>query len=147
MVVSIAGSGIIEFFPADVTTSMELLVVPGLAAGFPSPAADFIDLTIDLNKELIKNPSSTFLARIEGDSMSDINISHGDIVVIDKSLEASDGRVIVAFLNGAFTVKRIQFEKKGCWLVAENPKYPSIRVTDESDFKIWGVVVHVIKSF
>ncbi|TDE10803.1 LexA family protein [Dyadobacter psychrotolerans] len=136
-----------RFFSASVTTALELVVIPGLAAGFPSPAADFIDLTIDLNKELIKNPSSTFLARIEGDSMSDINICNGDIVVIDKSLDATEGKIIVAFLNGAFTVKRIQFEKKGCWLVAENPKYPAIRVTEESDFQIWGVVVHVIKSF
>ena len=147
MVVSNPGSGTITFFPADVTTSFQLLVVPGLAAGFPSPAADFIDLTIDLNKELIKNPSSTFLARIEGDSMTDISISDGDIVVIDKSLEPSEGRIIVAFLNGAFTIKRIRFDKNGCWLVAENPKYKAIWVTDESDFQIWGVVVHVIKSF
>lgn len=140
-------SGSIEFFRADFASPLELMVIPGLSAGFPSPAADFIDLTIDLNKELIKNPSSTYLARIEGDSMIDINICNGDIIVIDKSLTASEGRIIVASLNGAFTVKRIRFEKKGCWLVAENPKYPAIRVTEESDFKIWGVVVHVIKSF
>lgn len=147
MMFPLTGSGFVEVFPTDITTSLELPVMPGLTAGFPSPAADFIDLTIDLNKELIKNPSSTFLARIDGDSMKDVNICHGDIVVIDKSLDATEGKIIVAFLNGAFTVKRIRFEKKGCWLVAENPKYPAIWVTDESDFQVWGIVVHVIKSF
>ena len=147
MIFSLANSGRIEVFPVEIKTSLDLLLIPGLAAGFPSPAADFIDLTIDLNKELIKNPPSTFLARIDGDSMQDVSICNGDIVVIDKSLKPTEGRIVVAFLNGAFTVKRIRFEQTGCWLCAENPKYPAIRVTDQSDFQIWGVVVHVIKSF
>lgn len=137
----------LEFFEVDVSSVLLLPIFHGLTAGFPSPAADFIDLTIDLNKELIKNPSTTFLARIEGDSMMDAGICNGDIVLVDRSLDATDGRIIVAFLNGAFTIKRIQLEKKGCWLVAENPKYPAIRVTEESDFQIWGVVINVIKSF
>jgi len=147
MIFSLANSGTIEVFPVEVKTSLDLLLIPGLSAGFPSPAADFIDLTIDLNKELIKNPPSTFLARIDGDSMQDVSICNGDIVVIDKSLKPTEGKIVVAFLNGAFTVKRIRFEQTGCWLCAENPKYPAIRVTDQSDFQIWGVVVHVIKSF
>ncbi|REA58178.1 LexA family transcriptional regulator [Dyadobacter luteus] len=147
MTFSLSDSGTIEVFPADVKTSLDLLLIPGLSAGFPSPAADFIDLTIDLNKELIKNPPSTFLARIEGDSMKDVSICNGDIVVIDKSLKASDGKIIVAFLDGVFTVKRIRVEKNGCWLCAENSKYPAIWVTEGNNFQIWGVVVHVIKSF
>lgn len=135
------------FFAVDTTSEMPLQLFNGLTAGFPSPAADFIDLTIDLNKELIKNPSTTFLARIEGESMIDIGIGNGDIVLVDRSLDATDGRIVVAFLNGAFTIKRIQIEKKGCWLVPENSKYPSIWVTEESDFQVWGVVINVIKSF
>lgn len=123
-----------------------LPLIPALSAGFPSPAADFIDVDIDLTKELVKNPSSTFLGRIRGNSMIDAGIGDGDIVVIDKSLPIKDGCIAVCFVDGEFTVKRVRIEKDGCWLVAENPNYKAIHVTSENEFIIWGIVTSVIKK-
>lgn len=119
----------------------------GISAGFPSPAADFIDLDIDLSKELISNPSSTFLGRVKGNSMKDVFIHDKDIIIIDKSLTAKNGNIVVAFIDGEYTVKRIQFDNKNtCWLVAENKNYAPIKVTADNDFLIWGVVTKVIKD-
>ena len=123
-----------------------LPMIPAISAGFPSPAADFIDVNIDLGKELIRNPSSSFLGRVRGNSMQDVGIGDRDILIIDKSLPADDGRIAVCFLDGDFTVKRIQYTEDGCWLVAENPKFKPIKVTKENDFVIWGIVVYVIKA-
>lgn len=122
-----------------------LNLIPAISAGFPSPAADFIDVNIDLGKELIRNPACTFLGRVRGNSMQDVGITDGDILIIDKSLPPSNGRIAVCFLDGEFTVKRIQFEEDGCWLVAENPKFRPIKVTQDNDFLIWGIVINVIK--
>ncbi|GGB98590.1 LexA family protein [Dyadobacter sediminis] len=122
-----------------------LPLIPGISAGFPSPAADFIDTNIDLGKELIRNPSSTFLGRVKGDSMKDAGIHDKDLLIIDKSLDCKDGKIAVCFLDGEFTVKRVRIEKDICWLVAENPHYKPIKVTAENDFLIWGIVIHIIK--
>lgn len=122
-------------------------VESGISAGFPSPAADFMGQTIDLNEELIKNEASTFYGRVRGDSMKDIGINDGDLLIIDKSVETRDGKIAVCFLDGEFTVKRIKIEKNACWLVAENEKYPPIKVTQDNDFIVWGIVQHVVKSF
>ena len=118
----------------------------GIMAGFPSPAEDFLDLSIDLNQELIRNPSSTFYARVKGDSMNDAGISDGDLLIIDKSLETTNGKIAVCFIDGEFTVKRIKIEKDCCWLVPANTDFNPIKVTEENDFLIWGVVIYVIKS-
>lgn len=118
----------------------------GIKAGFPSPAEDFLDISIDLNKELIKNPSATFYGRVKGDSMKDAGIDHGDLLIIDKSLEPRDGKIAVCFIDGEFTIKRIKLEKDFCWLMPENKKYKPIKVTEDNDFVVWGIVVHIIKT-
>ena len=117
----------------------------GISAGFPSPADDFLDLQIDLNKHLIKHPSSTFYGRVTGNSMMGAGIHHGDLLVIDKSLEPKNNKIAVCFLDGEFTVKRIKIDKDIIWLIAENKDYQPIRVTKDNDFLIWGIVTNVIK--
>ena len=118
----------------------------GISAGFPSPAQDFIDLSIDLNKELIKHPSSTFFGRVKGTSMKDAGINNGDLLIVDKSMNPTDGKIAVCFIDGEFTVKRLKAEKDCCWLVPENESYEPIRVTAENDFIVWGIVIYVIKA-
>jgi len=132
--------------PFEGVEGLVLPLIPGISAGFPSPAADFIDVDIDLSRELVKNPSSTFLGRVRGNSMIDAGISDGDILVIDKSLPVKDGKIAVCFLDGEFTVKRIRIEPNGCWLVPENPKFRPIHVTKDNEFVIWGIVTSIIKS-
>jgi len=124
-----------------------LPLISGISAGFPSPAADFIDTSIDLGKELIRNPSSTFLARVKGNSMKDIGIHDGDLMIIDKSLDCKKGMIAVCFLDGEFTVKRVRLEKNECWLIAENQNYKPIRVTADNEFLVWGIVTRVVKYF
>lgn len=119
----------------------------GISAGFPSPADDFIELTIDLNKHLIKHRDSTFFAKVKGHSMKDAGIFDGDLLVIDKSLAPQDGKIAICQIDGEFTVKRIKIEKDSVWLVAENEAYQPIKVTEENELMIWGIVMHSIKSF
>ena len=135
------------FFSAETETTCELQLIPGIKAGFPSPAEDFQDQSIDLNKVLVRNPSSTFYARVKGNSMKDAGINEGDLLVIDKSLEPVDGKIAVCFIDGEFTVKRIKIGIDCCFLVSANSDFKPIKVTAENDFLIWGVVIHVIKSF
>lgn len=118
----------------------------GIAAGFPSPADDYIDLTIDLNRELIKNPSSTFLARVKGVSMIEEGIEDGDLLIIDKSVEPTDRCLAVAFIDGAFTLKRVKIAKDGLYLMPANKDYRPIKITADDDFTIWGVVKYLIKK-
>ncbi len=117
-----------------------------VSAGFPSPADDFMGLKLDLNSELVKNPASTFYARVSGVSMVDEGIDDGDLLVIDKSVEPTDGALAVCFIDGEFTLKR--FEDKGDYglLIPANPKYEPIRVSAENDFTVWGVVRYLIKK-
>ncbi|WP_417872495.1 LexA family protein [Xanthomarina gelatinilytica] len=137
----------ITFFQADVSSELELpYVVNGISAGFPSPADDFLDINIDLNKHLIKNPSTTFYGRVRGDSMKDAGIHDGDLLIIDKSLEPTNNKIAVCFIDGEFTVKRIRIEKDVVWLIAENKNYEPIKVTQDNDLVIWGIVTTVIKQ-
>lgn len=137
----------IEFFSIDTQTSIDLpLIEEGISAGFPSPAGDFLDTTIDLNKELIQNPSSTFFGRVRGDSMIGAGLDDGDLLVIDKSLTPVDGKIAICFIDGDFTCKRIRVDENTVWLVAENKRYKPIKITKEDDFLIWGIVTTVIKS-
>ena len=101
---------------------------------------------IDLNRELVKNPAATFFGRVKGDSMTGAGIEDGDLIVIDKSLEASEGDIAVCFLDGEFTLKRIHIDKEALWLVPENPKYKKIKVTADQHFMVWGVVTYSIKD-
>ena len=122
------------------------LVEQGISAGFPSPADDFKEIRISLDKELVKNQESTFYARVSGDSMLGAGIDDGDLLVIDKSLSPENGKIAVCFIDGDFTVKRIIKEKGKLYLKAENKKYKSIELSGESELIIWGIVEYVIKK-
>jgi len=140
-------SGNLTIYSASAGITMERpFVEGGIKAGFPSPAGDFIEASIDLNIELLKNPAATFFSRVNGDSMEDMGINDGDLLVIDKSLNPIDGKTAVCFLDGDFTLKRIKIEKDFCWLMPANKKYKPIKVTAENDFAIWGIVTYVIKK-
>ncbi len=117
-----------------------------ISAGFPSPALDFIDLSIDLNKHLIKNPAATFYGRVKGVSLINAGINDGDLLIIDRSVEPSNGKIAVCYIDGEFTAKRIKILKQEVWLMPENENYQSIKVSKENDFLIWGIVTHVIKN-
>ena len=138
----------LEFYIPDYSTEMQLpLFDTGISAGFPSPADDFIELSIDLNKHLIKHKDTTFFAKVKGHSMKNVGIFDGDLLVIDKSLEAQDGRIAICQIDGEFTIKRIKKEENVIWLIAENEDYKPIKVTPENDFVIWGIVINSIKYF
>ena len=137
----------LEIYPPDLSRSLDLpFVNQGISAGFPSPADDFLDIKIDLNREFIKNPNSTFYARVRGNSMIGAGLRDGDLLIIDRSLEAEHKKIAVCFIDGEFTVKRIKKEKDSIWLMPENKDYPAIKVDETNDFVIWGVVTTVIKK-
>lgn len=115
-------------------------------AGFPSPADDYIESMLDLNQYLIKHPAATFFVKAAGDSMLNAGIHPGDILVVDRSLEAVHGKIVIAALNGELTVKRLRYQDGRLQLVAENPNYKAIDVTEEYEMVIWGVVTHVIHT-
>ncbi len=134
-----------KIYGADLSTSCELAYYEaGVAAGFPSPAADYEEGRLDLNKHLVKNPAATFFVRVAGDSMLGAGIHPGDLLVVDRSLEARSGNVVIAVLDGELTVKRIRIRGKKVRLDAENEGYPSRQVSEGSDFQVWGVVTNVI---
>lgn len=141
-------SGTLDIYSALSETELELPFFEGaFSAGFPSPALDFIDLKIDLNKHVIKHPSSTFYGRVKGVSMIDAGIHDGDLLVIDKSLEPKHGKIAVCYIDGEFTVKRIHIKSDGVWLMPANTAYQPIRITPENELLVWGIVTHVIKAF
>jgi DNA polymerase V len=138
----------LDLYSALTDTELELPVASSrISAGFPSPANDFTDVAIDLNKHLIQHPSSTFFGRVKGQSMKDEGINEGDLLIIDKALEPVDGKIAVCFIDGEFTVKRIKTDVDCCWLMPANEEYKPIKVTSENEFFIWGIVTHVIKYF
>ena len=116
-----------------------------VSAGFPSPAEHTSTVKLDLNKELIKNPASTFYARVKGVSMIDEGIDDGDLIVIDKSIEPHNGCLAVCYIDGEFTLKRFEKHKDHALLVPANKEYTPIKVTEENDFLIWGIVTYIIK--
>ncbi len=116
-------------------------------AGFPSPADDFVENTLDLNTHLVRHPAATFFVRVEGDSMVEAGIHPGDILIVDRAVEPHDKAVVVAALNGELVVKRMRRKKDGrIFLEAENPLYPAVEISSEADFHVWGVVTYVIHS-
>lgn len=139
---------LLEIYVPDNSTEIRIpLSVANVHAGFPSPAQDFLERSIDLNRELVKNPASTFYARVEGDSMIDLNIEEGDLLVIDKSIEPTNGTIAVCYIDGEFTLKRVELHKDYLLLIPANKRYKSIKVTEDNEFMIWGVVRYVIKKF
>ncbi|MBO5764517.1 MAG: translesion error-prone DNA polymerase V autoproteolytic subunit [Bacteroidales bacterium] len=128
-----------------------MVELPEIKAGFPSPAQDYSENIIDLNRELVKNPASTFFGRAKGESMLDAGISDGDILIIDKSIEPYQDAVAVCFIDGEFTLKRVHFVKedgqlKEIWLMPQNKEFKPIVVTPDNTFLIWGIVTYSIKS-
>ena len=118
----------------------------GISAGFPAPVEDFKQEALSLDEMLVKNKSSTFYARVSGQSMIDAGLNDNDLLVIDRSLEPKHNKIAVCFLDGEFTVKRLRVEKDGVWLQPENINYNPIKITTENDFIIWGIVTSVIKK-
>ncbi|OGN60644.1 MAG: peptidase S24 [Chlamydiae bacterium RIFCSPHIGHO2_12_FULL_27_8] len=119
-----------------------------ISAGFPSPADDFVEKKIDLNEELVKNPAATFFVKVDGDSMIDANIFKDDILIVDRSIEVKNNKIVLAVINGEFTVKRLKIFKDKILLKPENPKYNDIEITKEMDFEIWGTISFIIhKAF
>lgn len=113
-------------------------------AGFPSPADDHIEMELDLNSYLIEHPASTFLVRVSGESMRDAGIFPGDILVVDRSLEPVNGKVVIVALDGELTVKRLKILESGIMLMPENPAFQPIQISDDQTVNIWGVVTNVI---
>ena len=132
--------------PKEENSAGHWLVEQEISAGFPSPADDFKDIGISLDKELVKNSESTFYARVSGDSMINAGLDDGDLLVVDRSLNPENGKIAVCFIDGDFTVKRIRKEGKKFYLLPENKKYKPIEVKEENELIIWGVVEYVIKK-
>ena len=140
----------IRIVKGDFNRRLSLSIAPTIKAGFPSPADDYLQDSLDFNRDLIKHPEATFYGRISGDSMIGAGIADGDIAVIDRSLQPVDGDIIVAFVNGEFTIKYLDLTHKADGFIElkpANPDYAPIRIDDTDDFRVWGVVVWTIKQW
>ena len=141
----ILGPGISAVARASQKTSIACpLFITRVAAGFPSPADDFIEEKLDLNELLITHPAATFFIRVEGDSMQGAGICGGDILIVDRSLPPSDNKIVIAVLDGELTVKRIRIDGTSVMLLPENQDFEPIVVTQEMQFDVWGVVTSII---
>ena len=137
----------LEFFiPKKENGLGQWLAEEGISAGFPSPADDFKETRISLDRELVKNKEATFYARVSGDSMVGAGLDDGDLLVIDRSKNPENGKIAICLVDGEFTVKRIKKEKKKLYLIPENKKYEPIELKEENELIIWGVVEYVIKK-
>lgn len=135
----------LEFYSVDALEGMEIPYFEAcVSAGFPSPADDYTDLKLDLNKALIQNPTATFYVRVKGMSMQNAGILEGDMLVVDRSKMPTDQCIAICVVNSEFTVKRIKKTKTGLSLMPENPDFKPIRITEDMDFSIWGVVTYVV---
>ncbi|ALJ05799.1 peptidase S24 [Pseudalgibacter alginicilyticus] len=134
------------FTPKESNSLGAIFLDTGISAGFPSPAEDFKEERLSLDKELVKNKEATFYARVSGQSMIGAGLDDNDLLVIDRSLEPSNNKIAVCFLDGEFTVKRLKVDNNEVWLQPENPNYPIIKITEDNDFIIWGIVTNVIKK-
>ena len=132
--------------PSKGSSLGQWLAEEGISAGFPSPANDFKEIRISLDKELVKNEDATFYARVSGDSMIEAGLDDGDLLVIDRSLNPENGKIAVCLIDGDFTVKRIKKDKNKLYLVPENKKYKPIELELENELIIWGIVEYVIKK-
>ena len=122
------------------------LYLAAVAAGFPSPADDFVDKALDLNEHLVSNPAATYFVRAAGDSMLGAGIHDGDVLVVDRSRDPRPGDVVIAALDGELTVKRLRTKNGEVWLLPENPAYKPLHVTEDTAFDLWGVVTYVIHA-
>lgn len=137
----------LQLFKADTSIALALpYIEQGINAGFPSPADDFLDISIDLNKELIQNKDATYFARVNGNSMIDAGINDGDLLIIDKSIKPSNGKAAVCFIDGEFTIKWLNITKDVIWLTPANKNFKPIKVTKDNDFMIYGIITYIIKK-
>lgn len=135
---------VVAIHPAKVGAPLyRPLMLSSTPAGFPSPAEDHVDRNLDLNEYLIRRPAATFFVRVSGTSMIGAGINDGALLIVDRSEEARDGRIVVAVVESAHTVKRLRRKGERLWLEAANPAYPDIQVLD-SECRVWGVVTYVI---
>lgn len=140
----------IQIFKTSFEKELSLEFAPTIKAGFPSPADDYAHDTLDFNRDLIQHPEATFYGRVSGDSMEGAGIHDGDIAVIDRAVEPSDGDIIVAFVNDEFTMKYLDLSHKAegyIELRPANEKYRPIRIDEGDEFEVWGVVVWTIKRW
>jgi len=131
--------------PEDITPLELPYFDVGISAGFPSPS-DSTEQRLSLNKELVKNKKTTFFAKVNGQSMIGAGLNDNDLLIIDKSIEPTDNKIAVCFIDGEFTVKRLKLKGKHLWLIPENPNYNAIKITEDNHFMIWGIVTNVIKK-
>jgi DNA polymerase V len=136
------------FFDLEQRSSIRIpMMLSPAVCGFPSPADDYIDGPLDFNELLVRNPSATFAVRIKGDSMTGVGILDGDIGIVDRSISATHNSIVLAIVEGEFTIKRYWETAAGVVLHPENPDYPDIRITPEMDFEVWGRIKHTIRMF
>ncbi|CAA9223959.1 MAG: Error-prone repair protein UmuD [uncultured Adhaeribacter sp.] len=134
-----------SYLPTDCTSKYVVKLYEfNVPAGFPSPAADFTERTLDLNEYIVKRPSSTFFVQVIGDSMQNAGIYEGDIIVVDKSLTAQHGNIVLATIHGEFTVKRFWKTGNKHFLMPENDRYQPTEILPDTGFEVWGVVIHVL---
>ena len=124
-----------------------ILYVSTVAAGFPSPADDYIEGTLDLNEFLIAHPAATFMVRVEGTSMTGAGILSGDVLIVDRSVESRSGHIVIAIISGELTVKRLIKGNNGWLLKAEHPDYPPTQIGPDVECSIWGVVTGSVRRF
>lgn len=122
---------------------LPLFTVP-VSAGFPSPAEEYIETLLSLDEHLIQHPQATYLVKVKGDSMKEAGILTGDVLIVDKSLTPANNKIVVAVIDGEFTVKRFRKEKGEISLVPANDAYKPIKVNGDRDIKVWGVVTYII---
>ena len=132
--------------PKEGNSIGQWLIEQGISAGFPSPADDFKEIRISLDRELVKNRDATFYARVSGESMENAGLSNGDLIIIDRSLQAENNKIAVCFLDGEFTVKRIIKKGEKLFLKPENNRYKEVEINENNELLIWGIVTYVIKS-
>ena len=137
----------LEFYSAETTTELKIpLFESGVSAGFPSPADDYMDLPIDLNEFLIKHPAATFYVRVKGNSMEGAGIRNGDLLIVDRAEEPRNKSIVLGVIDGEFTVKRIKKKGSDLYLMPDNPEFKPIKIDDNMDFQVWGVVTYVVRK-
>jgi len=137
----------LDFFDSITKTFKIPLLADSVSAGFPSPADDYTEENIDLNEHLISNPFSTFFLRVKGESMINAGIKDKDLIIVDKSLIAKPGDIVIAMIDGEFTIKRLSIKNDELYLKAENHNYPDFSFKNHIDVQIWGVVIYSIHSY
>jgi len=117
-----------------------------ISAGFPSPADDLLEDCLDLNRYLINQPTATFFMRFEGEPMLESGLQHGDLLIVDRSVEPTDSKIVVAVIDDELVVRRVKQNRRQMWLLSENPNCQTIYITKDTEFQIWGVVTHAIRT-